>query len=111
MKMHSVERRLEHFWSPAAGYIGSHVCKCLSARSHLPVADDNLSRGGPTAVKWGPLEIGHIADRDKLRAVLKRYRPAAVMHFAAFAYVGKSVEKPALYYQNNMTGSVALLEN
>jgi UDP-glucose-4-epimerase GalE len=61
-------------------------------------------------VKWGPLEIGDIADRDKLRAVLKRYRPAAVMHFAAFAYVGESVEKPLLYYRNNVAGSVVLFE-
>jgi UDP-arabinose 4-epimerase len=93
-----------------AGYIGSHVCKCLSARGHLPVAYDKLSRGDPTAVKWGPLVIGRIADRDKLRGVLKRYRTAAVMHFAAFAYVGESVEKPLPYYQNNVAGSVELFE-
>jgi UDP-arabinose 4-epimerase len=93
-----------------AGYIGSHVCKCLSARGHLPVTYDNLSRGHRTAVKWGSLEVGDIEDRDRLRAVLERHRPAAVMHFAAFAYVGESVEKPLLYYHNNVAGSVALLE-
>ena len=93
-----------------AGYIGSHACKCLSARAHLPVAYDNLSRGHRTAVKWGPLEVGDIDDRDRLRAVLERHQPAAVMHFAAFAYVGESVEKPLLYYKNNVAGSVALLE-
>ena len=93
-----------------AGYVGSHVCKCLSARGHLPVTYDNLSRGHRTAVKWGPLEVGDIEDRDRLRAVLERYQPAAVMHFAAFAYVGESVEKPLLYYHNNVAGSVALLE-
>ena len=93
-----------------AGYIGSHVCKCLSVRGHLPVAYDNLSRGHPAAVKWGPLEIGGIEDRDRLRAVIERYRPAAVMHFAAFAYVGDSVEKPLLYYHNNVAGSAVLFE-
>ena len=41
------------------------------------------------------------------RAVLERYQPAAVMHFAAFAYVGKSVEKPLLYYHNNVAGSMS----
>ena len=54
-----------------ARYIGSHVCKCYSARGSLPVAYDNLSRGRPTAVKWGPLEIGDIEDRDKFRAVCR----------------------------------------
>ena len=93
-----------------AGYIGSHVCKCLSTQGHLPVVYDNLSRGHRTAVKWGPLEVGDIEDRERLCAVLERHRPAAVMHFAAFAYVGESVEKPLLYYRNNVAGSVALLE-
>jgi UDP-arabinose 4-epimerase len=82
----------------------------LAAKGYVPVAYDNLSRGHRAAVKWGPLEVGALEDRDRLRAVLDRYQPAALMHFAAFAYVGESVEKPLLYYRNNVGGSLALLE-
>src|SRR5271169_1846174 len=74
-----------------AGYIGSHACKALAARGFEPIVYDDLSRGNRWAVKWGPLEEGDIADTNRVRAVLERYRPEAVMHFAAFAYVGESV--------------------
>jgi hypothetical protein len=61
-------------------------------------------------VKWGPLERGDILDRQRLDEVLKQYQPAAVMHFAAFTYVGESVTDPGKYYRNNVAGSLALLE-
>ena len=93
-----------------AGYIGSHACKVLASRGFEPVVFDNLSRGNRWAVKWGPLELGDIADSARLRAVLEQHRPGAVMHFAAHAYVGESVEDPPLYYQNNVAGSAALLQ-
>ena len=92
-----------------AGYIGSHACKALAVRGYEPVTYDNLSRGNRWAVKWGPLEEGDVADGARLRAVLNRYQPLAVMHFAAFAYVGESIERPLLYYENNVGGSTALL--
>src|SRR5262249_28647497 len=93
-----------------AGYIGSRPCKALAAARYLPVAYDNLSRGNRWAVKWGPLEEGDIADAPRVRAVLEKYRPAALMHFAAFCYVGESVEQPLLYYKNNFAGTAALLQ-
>lgn len=93
-----------------AGYIGSHVCKILAAKGFEPIVFDNLSRGNRWAVKWGPLEVGDIADSATLGRVLEQYRPAAVMHFAAYAYVGESVENPLLYYGNNVTGTAALLQ-
>ncbi len=93
-----------------AGYIGSHACKALAQAGYLPVAYDNLSRGHRWAVKWGPFEQGDIADGQRLRAALLRYRPVAVMHFAAYAYVSESVQHPALYYRNNVAGSLNLLE-
>ena len=92
-----------------AGYIGSHTCKALATRGFEPVSYDNLSRGNRWAVKWGPLEIGDIADADRTREVLRCYQPAAVLHFAAYAYVGESVDNPLLYYENNVAGSAALL--
>ena len=93
-----------------AGFIGSHTCKALAAKGFEPVAYDNLSRGNRWAVKWGPLEEGDIADAGRVRAVLEQHRPAAVMHFAAFAYVGESVREPLLYYRNNIGGTTALLQ-
>jgi UDP-glucose-4-epimerase GalE len=92
-----------------AGYIGSHACKALAAAGFEPVTYDNLSRGNRWAVKWGPLEIGDIGDAGRVREALDKHKPAAVMHFAAFAYVGESVENPNLYYQNNVCGSATLL--
>jgi UDP-glucose-4-epimerase GalE len=93
-----------------AGFIGSHACKALAKAGYLPITYDSLSRGRREAVKWGPLEIGDIADIDRVKSVLDRYQPAAVMHFAAYAYVGESVEAPLLYYRNNVAGSMLLLQ-
>jgi UDP-arabinose 4-epimerase len=94
-----------------AGYIGSHTCKVLQRAGFTPVTYDNLSRGNAEAVKWGPLEIGELADRTRLREVMARHRPRAVVHFAALAYVGESNDNPAAYYANNIGGTAALLEN
>jgi UDP-arabinose 4-epimerase len=93
-----------------AGYIGSHACKALARSGHKPITYDNLIYGHEWAVKWGPLERGNILDRERLCAVLRAHRPDAVMHFAAFAYVGESVEDPAKYYRNNVSGALSLLD-
>jgi len=93
-----------------AGYIGSHACQALSSAGYRPVVVDNLIYGHAWAVKWGPLERGDIGDRAFIDEVLERYRPAAVMHFAAFAYVGESVTDPGKYYRNNVAASLTLLE-
>ena len=92
-----------------AGFIGSHACKALAAEGHEPISYDNLSRGNKWAVKWGPLEEGDVADTARVRTVLQKYQPAALMHFAAYAYVGESVQRPFMYYENNFSGSAALL--
>lgn len=93
-----------------AGYIGSHTAKYLAQQGFLPVVYDDLSRGHREAVRWGPLEVGDIADGRRLAEVLARHAPRAVVHFAAFAYVGESVTDPALYYRNNVAGTLSLLE-
>ncbi|QRY65481.1 UDP-glucose 4-epimerase GalE (plasmid) [Ensifer sp. PDNC004] len=93
-----------------AGYIGSHACKALHRAGYTPVVYDNLVYGHRDAVKWGPFEEGDILDGDRVDQVLKQYKPACVMHFAAFAYVGESVTDPAKYYANNVSGSLSLLD-
>jgi len=93
-----------------AGYVGSHACKALAAAGYTPVAYDNLGRGHRELVRWGPLEVGDLADRARLDEVFARHRPEAVMHFAAFSYVGESVQDPALYYRNNVGGTLELVE-
>lgn len=82
-----------------AGYIGSHCCKALARAGCRPVTYDNLIYGHEWTVKWGPLERGDIL-----------YRPSAILHFAAFAYVGDSVSDPGKYYRNNVAGSLTLIE-
>src|ERR1700691_3327306 len=93
-----------------AGYIGRHACKALAKAGYEPVAYDNLSRGHRDAVRWGPLVEGDLADRALLGATLARIRPAAIMHFAAYTYVGESVARPDLYFRNNVTNSLTLFE-
>src|SRR4051812_36426572 len=93
-----------------AGYIGSHACKALADAGYAPVTFDNLVFGHEWAVRWGPFVRGDILDRDALDHAFEAFRPQAVMHFAAFAYVGESVTDPAKYYRNNVAGTLTLLE-
>jgi len=93
-----------------AGYIGAHACKALDRAGYTPITYDNMVYGHAAAVKWGPLEEGDISDPQRLETVIRKYNPKAVMHFAAYAYVGESVEDPAKYYRNNVAGTLVLLE-
>lgn len=93
-----------------AGYIGSHCCKALAESGFVPVTVDNLSRGHRDLVRWGPFEEVAIGDAGRMRGVFARYRPAAVIHFAAYAYVGESVSAPEVYYRNNVQDSLTLLD-
>jgi UDP-glucose-4-epimerase GalE len=92
-----------------AGYIGSHACKALAANGFQPVVYDSLVRGHRSLVKWGDLIVGDLHDTETLAGVFRRYQPAGVLHFAAFAYVGESVEHPQKYFHNNVGGSLQLL--
>ncbi len=93
-----------------AGYIGSYACKVLSKAGYKPVVYDNLVYGHKWAVKWGPLEEGDLSDETRLDQVIKQYQPESVMHFAAYAYVGESMKYPGKYFQNNVSGTLTLLE-
>lgn len=93
-----------------AGFIGSHTCKLLARRGYEPVTYDNLSTGHRDLVRFGPFEQGDILDQERLLEALKRWRPEAVIHFAASAYVGESVVAPDKYYRNNVVGLLSLLD-
>ncbi len=92
-----------------AGFIGSHTAKMLAGAGFTPIVFDNLTHGHAHAVKWGPLVEGDLHDGAALDAAFARYEPAAVVHFAAFAYVGESVADPYRYYHNNVAGTLSLL--
>ena len=93
-----------------AGYIGSHMCKYLFNRGYQPIVLDNLVCGHRQAVKWGPFFEGSMSDAKLLGKIFSDHPMAAVMHFAAFCYVGESVMEPAKYYENNVANTLALLE-
>lgn len=93
-----------------AGYIGSHVSKALKARGHTPIAYDNLSSGHRALVKWGPLEQGDVLDKSRLKEVLAKYRPQAIIHMAGVIAAGESVALPYKYYHINTFGGLTLLE-
>jgi UDP-glucose 4-epimerase len=92
-----------------AGYIGSHTCLDLFTKGYKPIVYDNLSNGHAEFVKWGPLEKGDIRDRSKIDETLRKYRPLAIVHFAAAIEVGESVRDPGGFYDNNVVGTITLL--
>ena len=93
-----------------AGYIGSHMCLALMDAGYTVTVFDNLTRGHADAVDGAELVVGDIRSGDDLRACFQRHQYDVVMHFAALAYVGESVEAPALYYDNNVAGTLRLVD-
>ena len=93
-----------------AGFIGSHTSKLLARAGYQPVVYDNLVNGNRWAVKWGPFVEGDLAEPAILRRVLREYGIQAVIHFAAYAYVGESMRAAGKYFVNNVTNTLNLLE-
>ncbi|MEG2173114.1 MAG: UDP-glucose 4-epimerase GalE [Desulfovibrionaceae bacterium] len=93
-----------------AGYIGSHTCKALALQGHEVVVYDNLSTGHRALVRWGDFEYGDIRDAARLSAVLRRHKPDGCIHFASSIAVGESVIDPGKYYDNNVIGSLRIME-
>jgi len=93
-----------------AGYIGSHMVKMLSLAGHDVVTLDNLSNGYKDAVKYGEFIEGDIADAGLLNNLFSKTAFDGVMHFASYIQVGESVEKPSMYYKNNVTNTQVLLD-
>lgn len=92
-----------------AGYVGAHTCKALHRSGFRPVVFDNLATGHRSFVRWGPLVEGDIRNTAAVLEALRLYQAEAVLHFAASAYVGESVTDPEKYYENNVGGSLSLL--
>lgn len=92
-----------------AGYIGSHACKALAQAGYNPVTLDSLVFGHRWAVRWGPFVHADLSDERTVRRVLRDHRIDAVVHFAAYAYVGESMQQPGRYFQNNFSNSIGLL--
>lgn len=93
-----------------AGYVGSHCCRAFAEAGWRVVVFDNLSRGWREFVRWGELIEGDLMDAGSIGAAMAQVKPDLVAHFAALSYVGESVTDPALYYANNVTGTLHLLE-
>ncbi len=101
-----------------AGYIGSHTCLQLLASGYQIVVVDNLSNSSEESIirvkkisgKEFPFIHADIRDKQALRAVFHQHKITAVIHFAGLKAVGESNEKPQLYYDNNVTGSLHLFE-
>lgn len=92
-----------------AGYIGSHINKQLHKEGYETIVFDNLIYGHKEAVKWGKLVVGDLKNVDEIEAVFKNNQIDAVFHFAAYAYVGESVDHPEKYYYNNVANTLNLL--
>lgn len=104
-----------------AGYIGSHACKRLLADGHTVVSVDNLFRGHREAMEalmpmaggvggrltFVPADVG---DGELMTRLIVEHKITTVMHFAALAYVGESMEQPLRYYRNNTAAALALIE-
>lgn len=93
-----------------AGYIGSHMVKALVRAGHAVTVFDNLSTGHADAVRGAALVRGDLRRREDVEAAFAREKFDAVMHFAACCYVGESVLEPRKYYDNNVTGTLHLLD-
>ena len=93
-----------------AGYIGSVAVEMLLDEGHEVVVADNLERGHRSAVdQRAQLEVGDLRDRDFITGLMRKLKPDAVMHFAAYALVGESMEHPERYFENNVGGGINLV--
>src|SRR5215212_5559097 len=95
-----------------AGYIGSHTVKRLKDAGHSPIIYDNGVRGHRevAAILQVPAVFSDLNDREALKSALRQHKIECVMHFAAYAYVGESVEKPLMYYWNNVATTISVLQ-
>ena len=92
------------------GYIGLSTCRELQENGYTPISVDNSSNSNMPTVKWGPIEKGDILNKKWLKSIFKKYKFIGVIHLAAKIYVPESVEKPLIYYRENVDGLLNVLE-
>lgn len=93
-----------------AGYIGAHTVRALRQTSRDVVVLDTLERGNKEAVIDADLVVGDVADKNLVAEICHKYKITEVVHFAAYKAVGESMTQPKMYWQNNVDGTVALLD-
>jgi len=93
-----------------AGYIGSFMVKFLGDKGFFPISLDNLSNGYKSSVLYGDFIEGDIADKELVKKIIERYKIEYVIHFAGFANVKESIEKPKMYMENNFEKSKIFFE-
>ena len=93
-----------------AGYIGSHTAYLLAKQGYNVVIIDNLAQGQKWNADWATLVKSDFADVSVLESIFDKYKPTAVMHFAAFIEVGESVKDPLRFYNNNISKTITLLD-
>ena len=92
-----------------AGYIGSHTAYLLAKKNYRVIILDNFIHNQPFDHSWATVIRGDYGDQDLLGRVFAAHPITAIMHFAGFISVGESIKKPALYYENNVTKTITLL--
>jgi UDP-glucose 4-epimerase len=110
LKIFTDEINEQHFSGGRWGYIGSHMVFNLTEAGHDVVVFDSLSAGYADAVIGAPLVEADLADAAALDKVFSEGRFDVVMHFASSIQVGESVQKPDLYYRNNVSNTLNLLD-
>lgn len=99
------------FVTGGAGYIGSVTVDALLAAGHGVCVFDNMEKGHRSALRPGAAFVqGDLRERDVILRAVREAAPDAIMHFAAYALVGESMERPDIYFRNNTTGSANLIE-
>jgi len=94
-----------------AGYVGSVTCEMLLDAGHAVTVFDNLGRGHREAIDPRADFIqGDLGDREAITGAVRRVQPEAVLHFAAYALVGESMENPQMYFNNNVIGGIHLAD-
>ncbi len=91
-----------------AGYIGSHACWKLHCAGFTPVVLDDLSAGHQWAVRWGDLVQGDIGDENLVLEICEKYKPVALMNFAALTDVALSMQQPEIFFDNNAARATRL---
>ncbi|MDP1759043.1 MAG: NAD-dependent epimerase/dehydratase family protein, partial [Thermodesulfovibrionales bacterium] len=106
----TISSKMKILVTGGAGYIGSHVVKALGEAGYEVLTYDNLSTGNKWSVLYGELIAADLSDKETLKKTIVKFKPDAIMHFAASIVVSESVRTPLKYYQNNSVNTLNLLD-